>query len=340
MDTSGTIAISQSGVFFFNTLFYENTASHLILEKAYRYALKYGEGLVDEGFAAQGGIELFGQNNRVEENKITAVVQFLTGSANPSDPLFADGIRFFGVGHRIRGNTIQAISYQDAENASASIACFRTWTDTSHSAGSNSLLDKNLCLELETKGPDQVAAGFVLDGNASSNTLRNNIIRAYRVLDARNSPNLTVINNTFTNDLAHPNDAAPAIIRLEASPNALIDNNIFYDPLGAVIDAVDSVSEQGLVSDYNIVYRSDGIMPSGSPGLHDRWQMDPEFVNPAQNDFHLLLFSQAIDSGKSINSVTDDFDGNKRPQGQGYDIGSIEAPVRYLVFLPGLFNNQ
>ena len=39
--------------------------------------------------------------------------------------------------------------------------------------------------------------------------------------------NALIDNNTFTNDLAHPNIAAPAIIHLDASPNALIDNNIF-----------------------------------------------------------------------------------------------------------------
>ncbi len=130
------------------------------------------------------------------------------------------------------------------------------------------MLDRNLCLELESPSAGQVTTGFILEGNASSNTLRNIIVRAYRVLDAQYSPNLSVINNTFTNDLALPDDFNPAIIHLLGSPKALIDNNIFYDPLEDLM-ACDLASESGLSADYNITYRSDGAAPNGSPNPHD-----------------------------------------------------------------------
>jgi len=51
---------------------------------------------------------------------------------------------------------------------------------------------------------------------------------------------------------------------------------------------------------------------------------DPKFVNPAGGDFHLREDSPAIDSGSSIDAPSDDFDGNPRPQGAGYDVGAFE----------------
>ena len=40
-------------------------------------------------------------------------------------------------------------------------------------------------------------------------------------------------------------------------------------------------------------------------------------------DYHLQAGSPAIDAGATV-AVTDDFDGNPRPQGQAYDIGAFE----------------
>ena len=51
---------------------------------------------------------------------------------------------------------------------------------------------------------------------------------------------------------------------------------------------------------------------------------DPMFVNPSEADFHLLEDSPAIDSGSPIDAPDFDFDGNKRPSGNRYDIGVFE----------------
>lgn len=51
---------------------------------------------------------------------------------------------------------------------------------------------------------------------------------------------------------------------------------------------------------------------------------NPKFVNPVSADFHLQSTSPAIDNGSSFNAPNVDFDGNSRPQGAGYDIGSYE----------------
>jgi len=51
---------------------------------------------------------------------------------------------------------------------------------------------------------------------------------------------------------------------------------------------------------------------------------DPKFVNPSGADFHLREGSPAIDNGSAVDTPSDDFDGNPRPQGAGYDIGAFE----------------
>ena len=48
------------------------------------------------------------------------------------------------------------------------------------------------------------------------------------------------------------------------------------------------------------------------------------FANPSKADFHLREGSPAIDSGSAVDAPSDDFDGNSRPQGAGYDIGAFE----------------
>jgi hypothetical protein len=48
------------------------------------------------------------------------------------------------------------------------------------------------------------------------------------------------------------------------------------------------------------------------------------FVNPAAGDLHLIqTATAAIDKGIAV-SVTDDFDGQARPQGVASDIGADE----------------
>ena len=51
---------------------------------------------------------------------------------------------------------------------------------------------------------------------------------------------------------------------------------------------------------------------------------DPLFVNAAAGDLHLLPGSPAIDAGTVTSAPTTDYDGESRPQGNGYDIGFDE----------------
>ncbi len=90
----------------------------------------------------------------------------------------------------------------------------------------------------------------------------------------------------------------------------------------------------GIEVDYNLAFNSDGSSPPCSqtvgwvcqnpPPAHDLWKVDPKFVNPSENDYHLQSISPAINAGVTISSVANDYDGNSRPQGSAPDIGAYE----------------
>ena len=51
---------------------------------------------------------------------------------------------------------------------------------------------------------------------------------------------------------------------------------------------------------------------------------NPQLVDPAGGDFHLQSYSPCKDIGAFIPGLTEDFEGDSRPQGSGYDIGADE----------------
>ena len=51
---------------------------------------------------------------------------------------------------------------------------------------------------------------------------------------------------------------------------------------------------------------------------------DPQFVNKAAGDFHLMATSPAIDTADPSATEATDFDGTARPQGAKRDIGAFE----------------
>jgi hypothetical protein len=53
------------------------------------------------------------------------------------------------------------------------------------------------------------------------------------------------------------------------------------------------------------------------------------FFNPYDYDLHLTPFSPAVDNGTSVGAPEADFDGNLRPNGLGFDIGSYEYYYQY-----------
>ncbi len=282
---------------------------------------------------AMAGIEVYGQDNLIEGNEIWGTIQYHPQWINPPSYVDADGMRFFGAGHVIRKNYIHDISYLDPENVNPHIDCFQTWNDANQPAGHDIIFEQNVCRNLHVQPANENAQGFMLEG-ASNLIIRNNILWVFRGINVVGGQNLTIVNNTFASDLSFPLSSGPPGVGLSQTQNAVVKNNIFYDFLAPSVWVADSVSAQGLDVGYNLIYRSDGRTPSGSPYPHDLWQINPMFADPASGDFHLQSCSPAVDAGVTLANITDDFAGNPRPQGVSYDIGAYELPVSCKTALP------
>ena len=176
------------------------------------------------------------------------------------------------------------------------------------------------------------------------------------------SPNCVILNNTFVQDgWMNPKirNAVGVYLAFESDINQTIINNIFYGHRGAGIKSQSNIDQQVMV-DHNL-YHMPRPFPSailtnvcnggpfvGSPPLiwdgyqfgedvyrtlaevrqHTPWEdhgvhCDPFFRGPVPN-FRLLPWSTAIDVGMTLPLVPNDYDGNSRPQGNGYDIGAFE----------------
>jgi hypothetical protein len=164
-----------------------------------------------------------------------------------------------------------------------------------------------------------------LDGPVKNLVVRNNVIKAFRLLNVWDCGSVIIVNNSFKSELFY-REGSNYGIELHNSSNGKIKNNLFYD-VGQHTSPYlwyDSISKLGLDVGYNCHYMSDGSPPRGSAQPNDLWQIDPKLVNVLGNNFHLQPSSPLINAGMVLNEVTDDFDGRLRPQGNGYDIGGFQ----------------
>ena len=133
---------------------------------------------------------------------------------------------------------------------------------------------------------------------------------------------INITNNTFYNNgddwgggLAMDNPEAEGVV---------IRNNICSQNRSFEISVSVDVPEQNTTVENNLIFSYKSDSEDGEVTGSDFVDADPLFVNAASSDFHLQKNSPAIDKGSATNAPTDDYDGNSRPQGQGYDIGAFE----------------
>ncbi|MHC4712533.1 MAG: putative Ig domain-containing protein, partial [Planctomycetota bacterium] len=180
---------------------------------------------------------------------------------------------------------------------------------------------------------DNTSRGIYLNGNLASISSRDNL----------------VLNNTVVVPSAGGN--VVFIIRFaggipEATGNKLY-NNILYHYGTAADDytiCIDTAAETGFESDYNVVMEYFGLDDGGTTLTFSEWQArgydgnsiqasDTDlFTDPATNDYTLKSTSPAKNAGTTRAEVTDDIEGNSRPQGAAYDIGCYE----YVEAIPNL----
>lgn len=127
--------------------------------------------------------------------------------------------------------------------------------------------------------------------------------------------NVLIINNTFYGNGSQGWGVGISVENPDAE-EITIRNNILSQNLYAQI----LVEEAGidLVVDNNLFFGTG--TPFGSSYITE----NPDLLDPSNGDMHLQSSSPAIDTGSSTNAPSDDFEGNSRPQGAGYDMGAFE----------------
>lgn len=146
----------------------------------------------------------------------------------------------------------------------------------------------------------------------------------------------TKYNQFLNNTIVMAPDGRFALALHNGSSGNVVKNNILFHPgLKGSID-IDRSSLPGLSSDYNVVVNRFAV--DGKFITFVKWQakgydahallatsLQQLFVDVGTNNYHLAAGSPAIDAGITVPEVTDDLDGQPRPQGTGYDIGAYES---------------
>ena len=204
----------------------------------------------------------------------------------------------------------------------------------------------------------------IVDGAIIINNLIHDLTDADGIaIQDENFSNAIIANNTIVN----PGSSAYSTCILFAGTctysNVIAKNNIFYNNSTGTLLQIDNSNDLSNISLNNNLYYS--IVGSNIKvgdinyllsGFHSVFSQelngisgDPLFTNPSALDFHINSNSPAIDKGVTLTNVTNDFDGNSRPAGSGYDIGAYEygstagtslgTKLNIKILLEGPFNN-
>jgi predicted outer membrane repeat protein len=124
---------------------------------------------------------------------------------------------------------------------------------------------------------------------------------------------------------AHPGQAAGSALYVNANTVDVRNNIIASHATGILRDAGGTVT-----ANYNL-FHGNGAEVSGSSITNaNAIAGAPDFVNPANDDYHLSIGSAALDAGPDVGTIVDT-DGESRPQGAGFDLGfdelSLGAPT-------------
>lgn len=259
------------------------------------------------------GLQIEGNYNLLTENEIYHMKQ--------------DGIWFFGDGNIFRGNYIHDI-LEPSIPGDPHVDCFQSW-----GPATNIVFEGNLCLHTRTSGSNQILMLESQNSPVYNLTFSNNIfvmddpgyspMNFHRKEGQNSITNIKIINNNFI----HRKGIGQYAIRLVLIDNVTIQNNLFID-YGTEYDPYIKLegSNTNITIGYNAVYKTDGVAPFGGPYEKDLWMINPKLEDFQNLKFSILRGSPLIDTGMTIESISVDFEMNRRPLGNGFDIGAIEYP--------------
>jgi hypothetical protein len=154
---------------------------------------------------------------------------------------------------------------------------------------------------------------LLFDAAAAAPVIRNNMIYKNTAsgikISRTGSSYVDIVNNTIAYNTSYGIDNACTY----AGAFATITNNILWGN-------IDDLSQTGGYADFAATYSDiEDTWDFGTGNIHS----DPSFVNVATDNYH-ISDGYAVDSGTIVN-VSDDYDGDSRPAGVGYDMGADEC---------------
>lgn len=130
---------------------------------------------------------------------------------------------------------------------------------------------------------------------------------------------LTVVSPAVSS--AYPNAAA---ILAHGQTTATITNTI----VAGYPYAIEAYAGGTVYEDYNLYYNLGTVFNENGgeiyTGTHSLYDLDPHFIDPAADNYHIAGDSAALDAGVAA-GVTSDFDGDARPVGDPLDAPDIGA---------------
>ncbi|WP_168119710.1 DNRLRE domain-containing protein [Paenibacillus sp. HB172176] len=260
-----------------------------------------------------GGINP-GEGSLIERNEVVGINVHGDDVNNPGDnfrALASDLVFRNNYGH----GTSQEFTL------TTHVDCIQTF-DTNGAYARNVLFENNKftgwfsqgVMMQNTKYPDQTHASDWIIRNNIFQGMTGNGVWAGKTNDG--IPNLVIENNLFYGN--YDEGCFNAITATGPYSSVSVRNNIFVNFTDNGLRALSGAS---IDSDYNLYYNSIG---SQIMGPNDIFNLDPQFVDEANFDFHLSANSPAINSGLAISSLSSDKDGNPRPANGAFDIGPYE----------------
>jgi hypothetical protein len=162
--------------------------------------------------------------------------------------------------------------------------------------------------------------------HGTSGTIKNNLVLrvGYAAVHLwHDANNIQIVNNTVGNSAVGILVGGGDFYHRSVADNIKVSNNI-------VFNNGQGIAENGTVNStddyFNNLAWNNGVNFSvnGFNAPTASVIKDPQFRDPAGNDFGLKSTSPAIGAGSPTNAPAIDFDGTKRPQGGRIDIGVVE----------------
>lgn len=283
----------------------------------------------------QIGIWAQGSNHTIENNDISDVRDQYLGQSLGGD---ANGIEIGGAensGTVIRANYIHDIIWENQSGLPHIDAIQRN--SMGGTTSSNVTVEKNhIYLWQEAKYGGGTSYGMML-GGCNNWTIKNNIIEAWGGINTSNTGrnlNMKIFNNTLRSNISWVNNYGGHAVNMDGGSNNVAYNNIAINfrssKRGASMFSNSPSNNGGFTGDNNLFWQIDGTttkFTGYTKGPNDIDNVDPEFVDNF-DDLRLQSNSPCIDTGHTITTVIDDYEGTPRPQGDGFDIGAFEFHER------------